>query len=101
MEDKLTSLENLSTIKIPEEVASAYRNFYEDKTEANKDKLFDAVQIWWDNRDYSKENNYPADDTVINDLSNLTKEQIANLSLYQAGLIQQVRKLSGVIQKFL
>jgi hypothetical protein len=92
LEDKLTSLENLSTIKIPEEVASAYRNFYEDKTEANKDKLFDAVQTWWDNRDYSKENNYPADDTVINDLSNLTKEQIANLSLYQAGLIQQVRK---------
>lgn len=90
--DKLTSLENLSTIEIPEEVASAYRNFYEDKTEANKDKLFDAVQTWWDNRDYSKENNYPADDTVINDLSNLTKEQIANLSLYQAGLIQQVRK---------
>ena len=92
LEDKLTSLENLSTIEIPEEVASAYRNFYEDKTEANKDKLFDAVQTWWDNRDYSKENNYPADDTVINDLSNLTKEQIANLSLYQAGLIQQVRK---------
>ena len=92
LEDKLTSLENLSSIEIPEEVASAYRNFYEDKTEANKDKLFDAVQTWWDNRDYSKENNYPADDTVINDLSNLTKEQIANLSLYQAGLIQQVRK---------
>ena len=92
LEDKLTSLENLSTIEIPEEVASAYRNFYEDKTEANKDKLFDAVQTWWDNRDYSKENNYPVDDTVINDLSNLTKEQIANLSLYQAGLIQQVRK---------
>ena len=92
LEDKLTSLENLSTIEIPEEVASAYRSFYEDKTEANKDKLFDAVQTWWDNRDYSKENNYPADDTVINDLSNLTKEQIANLSLYQAGLIQQVRK---------
>ena len=91
LEDKLTSLENLSSIEIPEEVASAYRNFYEDKTEANKDKLFDAVQTWWDNRDYSKENNYPADDTVINDLSNLTKEQIANLSLYQAGLIQQVR----------
>ena len=91
LEDKLTSLENLSTIKIPEEVASAYRSFYEDKTEANKDKLFDAVQTWWDNRDYSKENNYPVDDTVINDLSNLTKEQIANLSLYQAGLIQQVR----------
>ena len=93
LEDKLTSLENLSTIEIPEEVASAYRNFYEDKSEANKDKLFDAVQTWWDNRDYSKENNYPADDTVINDLSNLTKEQIANLSLYQAGLIQQVRKI--------
>ena len=92
LEDKLTSLENLSTIEIPEEVASAYRNFYEDKSEANKDKLFDAVQTWWDNRDYSKENNYPADDTVINDFSNLTKEQIANLSLYQAGLIQQVRK---------
>ena len=92
LEDKLTSLENLSTIEIPEEVASAYRSFYEDKTEANKDKLFDAVQTWWDNRDYSKENNYPVDDTVINDLSNLTKEQIANLSLYQAGLIQQVRK---------
>lgn len=92
LEDKLTSLENLSTIEIPEEVASAYRNFYEDKTEANKDKLFDAVQTWWDNRDYSKENNYPVDDTVINDLSDLTKEQIANLSLYQAGLIQQVRK---------
>ena len=92
LEDKLTSLENLSTIEIPEEVASAYRNFYEDKSEANKDKLFDAVQTWWDNCDYSKENNYPADDTVINDLSNLTKEQIANLSLYQAGLIQQVRK---------
>ena len=92
LEDKLTSLENLSTIKIPEEVASAYRSFYEDKSEANKDKLFDAVQTWWDNRDYSKENNYPVDDTVINDLSNLTKEQIANLSLYQAGLIQQVRK---------
>ncbi|WP_455461607.1 SEC10/PgrA surface exclusion domain-containing protein [Streptococcus salivarius] len=92
LEDKLTSLENLSTIEIPEEVASAYRNFYKDKTEANKDKLFDAVQTWWDNRDYSKENNYPVDDTVINDLSNLTKEQIANLSLYQAGLIQQVRK---------
>ena len=92
LEDKLTSLENLSTIEIPEEVASAYRSFYGDKTEANKDKLFDAVQTWWDNRDYSKENNYPADDTVINDLSNLTKEQIANLSLYQAGLIQQVRK---------
>ena len=92
LEDKLTSLENLSSIEIPEEVASAYRNFYEDKTEANKDKLFDAVQTWLDNRDYSKENNYPADDTVINDLSNLTKEQIANLSLYQAGLIQQVRK---------
>ena len=92
LEDKLTSLENLSTIEIPEEVASAYRNFYEDKTEANKDKLFDAVQTWWDNRDYSKENNYPVDDTVINDLSNLRKEQIANLSLYQAGLIQQVRK---------
>lgn len=91
LEDKLTSLENLSTIEIPEEVASAYRSFYEDKTEANKDKLFDAVQTWWDNRDYSKENNYPVDDTVINDLSNLTKEQIANLSLYQAGLIQQVR----------
>ena len=90
--DKLTSVENLSTIEIPEEVASAYRNFYEDKTEANKDKLFDAVQTWWDNRDYSKENNYPVDDTVINDLSDLTKEQIANLSLYQAGLIQQVRK---------
>ena len=92
LEDKLTSLENLSTIEIPEEVASAYRNFYEDKSEANKDKLFDAVQTWWDNRDYSKENNYPVDDTVINDLSDLTKEQIANLSLYQAGLIQQVRK---------
>ena len=92
LEDKLTSLENLSTIEIPEEVASAYRSFYEDKSEANKDKLFDAVQTWWDNRDYSKENNYPVDDTVINDLSNLTKEQIANLSLYQAGLIQQVRK---------
>lgn len=92
LEDKLTSLENLSTIEIPEKVASAYRNFYEDKTEANKDKLFDAVQTWWDNRDYSKENNYPVDDTVINDLSDLTKEQIANLSLYQAGLIQQVRK---------
>lgn len=92
LEDKVTSLENLSTIEIPEEVASAYRSFYEDKTEANKDKLFDAVQTWWDNRDYSKENNYPADDTVINYLSNLTKEQIANLSLYQAGLIQQVRK---------
>lgn len=92
LEDKLTSLENLSSIEIPEEVASAYRSFYEDKSEANKDKLFDAVQTWWDNRDYSKENNYPADDTVINDLSNLTKEQIANLSLYQAGLIQQVRK---------
>ena len=92
LEDKLTSLENLSTIEIPEEVASAYRSFYEDKTEANKDKLFDAVQTWWDNRDYSKENNYPVDDTVINDLSDLTKEQIANLSLYQAGLIQQVRK---------
>lgn len=92
LEDKLTSIENLSTIEIPEEVASAYRSFYEDKTEANKDKLFDAVQTWWDNRDYSKENNYPVDDTVINDLSNLTKEQIANLSLYQAGLIQQVRK---------
>lgn len=91
LEDKLTSLENLNTIEIPEEVASAYRSFYEDKTEANKDKLFDAVQTWWDNRDYSKENNYPVDDTVINDLSNLTKEQIANLSLYQAGLIQQVR----------
>ena len=91
--DKLTSLENLSTIEIPEEVASAYRNFYEDKSEANKDKLFDAVQTWWDNRDYSKENNYPVDDTVINDLSDLTKEQIANLSLYQAGLIQQVRKI--------
>ena len=90
--DKLTSVENLSTIEIPEEVASAYRNFYEDKTEANKDKLFDAVQTWWDNRDYSKKNNYPVDDTVINDLSDLTKEQIANLSLYQAGLIQQVRK---------
>ena len=93
LEDKLTSLENLSTIEIPEEVASAYRNFYEDKSEANKDKLFDAVQTWWDNRDYSKENNYPVDDTVINDLSDLTKEQIANLSLYQAGLIQQVRKI--------
>ena len=93
LEDKLTSLENLSTIEIPEEVASAYRNFYKDKTEANKDKLFDAVQTWWDNRDYSKENNYPVDDTVINDLSDLTKEQIANLSLYQAGLIQQVRKI--------
>ena len=92
LEDKLTSLENLSTIEIPEEVASAYRNFYEDKTEANKDKLFDAVQTWWDNRDYSKENNYPVDDTVINDLSDLTKEQIADLSLYQARLIQQVRK---------
>ena len=92
LEDKLTSLENLSSIEIPEEVASAYRSFYEDKTEANKDKLFDAVQTWWDNRDYSKENNYPVDDTVINDLSNLTKEQIANLSLYQAGLIQQVTK---------
>ncbi len=92
LEDKLISLENLSTIEIPEEVASAYRSFYEDKSEANKDKLFNAVQTWWDNRDYSKENNYPVDDTVINDLSNLTKEQIANLSLYQAGLIQQVRK---------
>ena len=95
LEDKLTSLENLSTIEIPEEVASAYRSFYEDKSEANKDKLFDAVQTWWDNRDYSKENNYPVDDTVINDLSNLTKEQIANLSLYQAGLIQQVRTIWG------
>ena len=31
LEDKLTSLENLSTIEIPEEVASAYRSFYEDK----------------------------------------------------------------------
>lgn len=92
LEDKLTSLENLSTIEIPEEVASAYRSFYEDKSEANKDKLFDAVQTWWDNRDYSKESNYPVGDAVINDLSDLTKEQIANLSLYQAGLIQQVRK---------
>ena len=36
LEDKLTSLGNLSTIEIPEEVASAYRSFYEDKTEAKQ-----------------------------------------------------------------
>ena len=46
------SLSETVSFAVQKEIASrqesstyAYRNFYEDKTEANKDKLFDAVQM--------------------------------------------------------
>uniref|UniRef100_UPI001379EE88 hypothetical protein n=1 Tax=Streptococcus suis TaxID=1307 RepID=UPI001379EE88 len=64
--------DNLTTPKLSQDVINAYKAFVKDKSQSNKDALFDAVNTWYttDMVGYTKTMVTPIDTTIV-DPSNL------------------------------
>ncbi len=85
--------DNLTTPKLSQDVINAYKAFVKDKSQSNKDALFDAVNTWYttDMVGYTKTMVTPIDTTIV-DPSNLTEEQVTALSQYYVYIENAVRK---------
>lgn len=112
LEKQIAAIKNLTIPQLPQNVIVAYKTYLNDASEANKQALNNAIQVWYKGGKYdfgtrqfewsdnlqttvfkgwaNKNIVLPIDDTVVN-LDNPTDEQIKALSHYYALLANNLQ----------
>lgn len=93
LSSQIAAIDNLTTPKLSQDVIDAYKKFVKDKSQSNKDALFDAIDTWYtkDLANYTKTMVTPIDATVVNP-ANLTEDQVTALSQYYVMIGNAIRK---------